>query len=80
MKNKKNFGTIAVLAIATLTAFNVSINTDEKGLSDISLDNMKALANENGTSEDCSNTYKGKYCGIFLPAGATNGIKFYYEK
>ena len=45
MKHKV-IGSIAVLAIAALTAFNVNINTQENGLSDISLDNVEALATE----------------------------------
>ena len=43
---RKILGSIAVLAIAALTAFNVNINTQENGLSDISLDNVEALATE----------------------------------
>ena len=44
--NKKVIGSIAVLAIAAMTAFNVNVNTQENGLSDISLDNVEALASE----------------------------------
>ena len=47
MKNNKVLGSIAVLAIAALTAFNVNMNSQENGLSDVSLDNVEALANEN---------------------------------
>jgi len=48
---KKILGSIAVLAIAALTAFNVSINSQENGLSDISLNNVEALASEHPLGE-----------------------------
>ncbi|MDR0423816.1 MAG: NVEALA domain-containing protein [Rickettsiales bacterium] len=43
---KKLFCSIAVLAIAAMAAFNININTQENGLSDVSLDNVEALASE----------------------------------
>ena len=43
---RKILGSIAVFAIAALTAFNVNMNSQENGLSDISLDNVEALASE----------------------------------
>ena len=46
MINKKIIGSIAVLAIAAITAFNVNVNTQETRLSDVSLDNVEALASE----------------------------------
>ena len=46
MNKKKIFGSIAILVIAAIAAFNVNINTQEKGLSDISLANAEALASE----------------------------------
>ena len=46
---KKILGGIAVLAIATIAAFNVSLSS-QASLSDISLANVEALAgNESGT-------------------------------
>ena len=45
---KKFFGSLAVLAIAAVAAFNVNVNTQEEGLSDVSLDNVEALAGEKG--------------------------------
>jgi len=45
MKRKLLFG-FAVLVIAVGTAWNVSITSNEKGLSDISLANVEALAGE----------------------------------
>jgi hypothetical protein len=54
-KSKKTvLGFIAVSAIAALSAINVSINSKETGLSDISLANVEALAvesEENGYSD-----------------------------
>ena len=40
---------IAIFAIAALATFNVNINTQENGLSDISLSNIEALASEGGS-------------------------------
>ncbi|MDR2557170.1 MAG: NVEALA domain-containing protein [Bacteroidales bacterium] len=44
------FGSIAVLALAILAAFNVNFNFRSNKLSDISLANVEALANETGSS------------------------------
>jgi hypothetical protein len=49
---KKIFGFIAVLAIAALAAFNVNVNSQENGLSDISMENIEALASED-TNSNC---------------------------
>lgn len=49
---KKILGGIAVLAIAVVAAFNVSINTQDSGMSLISLENVEALA-----SGEASSTY-----------------------
>ena len=46
MNRKKFFGSIAVLAIAAMTAFNVNVSSKESGLSGVSLDNVEALASE----------------------------------
>lgn len=43
---KKFFGSLAIIAIAAMTAFNVNIKANEDGLSDILLDNIEALAQE----------------------------------
>lgn len=48
MNRKKLFIALVILAIATLTAFNANIGINENGLSDVSLDNVEALANESG--------------------------------
>jgi len=41
---KKFFGGIAILAIATMAAFNVNMNTQNENLSDLNLANVEALA------------------------------------
>ena len=51
---KKILGGIAVLAIAVVAAFNVSINTQDSEISLISLENVEALAGE------ASSTYYSK--------------------
>ena len=67
MNNKKILGIFAALAIAVVTAFNVNINSQEKGLSDVSLANVEALAQEDGgTTVWCCNSFftcKGDICG-----------------
>jgi hypothetical protein len=71
MNKKKIFGAFAVLAIAAMAAFNTNINADENGLSDISLNNVEALAGEkHGGQRVCYDTVTTKagdetfYCGI----------------
>lgn len=49
MKSKKVFGLLAVLAIVAV-AYNVSINSNGNDLSDVSLANIEALAQESGGS------------------------------
>jgi hypothetical protein len=46
MNKKKLFSSIVIISIATLAAFNMNINSDENGISDVSLDNVEALAQE----------------------------------
>ncbi|MDR2913987.1 MAG: NVEALA domain-containing protein [Tannerella sp.] len=75
MNKKFFFGSIAVLAIAALTAFNVNVNSQEDGLSDVSLDNIEALAQESGrvtcfqeTSGrfTCAPFWAGYYCPCWV--------------
>ena len=49
MNKKKILGSIAILAIAALAAFNVNININKNLLSGFSLDNIEALAQESGS-------------------------------
>ena len=66
MKNKI-FGSIAILAIAAIAAFNMNINTNENGLSEVSLANVEALASETLPSgfakRDCSPIISGSIGG-----------------
>lgn len=72
---KRLFGSIAILAIAAMTAFNMNINADEKGLSDVSLENVEALAQEIGGSVRCYQEYSGTFTcasywnGWYCPCG-----------
>ena len=62
---KKVLGSLAVLSIAAMTAFNVNMNSQENGLSDVSLANVEALAfessNNSGSAEvyDCAGWFTG---------------------
>jgi hypothetical protein len=73
---KKIFGGIAVVAIAAVAAWNVNINMNTSNLSDVSLINIEALANnESGNTSGCYSTVhfnsdlgdnhkrRVKYCG-----------------
>jgi len=71
MNKNKIFGSIAVLAIAAMIAFNVSIYSQEKGLSDITLANVEALA-QNEDDADCSDGWPRPLCKIWdvsIPCG-----------
>ena len=59
MTYKKIFILTAAFSIALISALNVSINANESGLSNVSLDNVEALAQETSIP-DCIPT-KG-YC------------------
>jgi hypothetical protein len=69
---KKILAGIAVLAIATMAAFNVNLDTSESDLSALALANVEVLAGENSgttytyTCEDAIKEKKGNnvfYCG-----------------
>ena len=63
MNKKKLLGTIAALAIAATVAFNVNLNSQEKGLSDVYLANVKALADcESGVVETEGGTVYVNIC------------------
>lgn len=51
---KKLLGLITVLAIAAIAAYNVNVNIQNNGLSDISLENIEALASEDGYASKCN--------------------------
>lgn len=67
---KKIFGSIAVIAIAAVAAFNVNFNTvQDNNLSGVSLANVEALASSESSGRTCYNsitTMTGSqilYCG-----------------
>lgn len=45
---KKIVGGIAIIVIVAIAAFNVNFDNSENGISNISLANMEALANDEG--------------------------------
>jgi hypothetical protein len=53
MNKKKILGALAVLAIAAMAAYHVNVNTRGNGLSDVSLANVEALAENEGSSGTC---------------------------
>jgi hypothetical protein len=50
MNKKKIFGSLVVLAIVAIAAFNVSVSSQNNIFSDVSLDNVEALASETGNT------------------------------
>jgi hypothetical protein len=50
-------GSLAVLAIAAVAAWNVNLNSQKNELSDILLANVEALAQESDWLRPCPNTY-----------------------
>ncbi len=52
MNKKSILGLLAVVMIAAVAAFNVSLNSQEEKLSDLAMENVEALASE---SSDCPN-------------------------
>jgi len=66
---KKIFGGIAILAIAAMAAFNVTMNTQNENLSDLSLANVEALAQTSGETVyvTCSSSCRGGgQCWIYF--------------
>ncbi len=50
MNKQKYSGLLAVVMIAAVAAFNVSLNSQEEKLSDLAMENVEALADESGGS------------------------------
>jgi len=70
---KKILGGIAVLVIVAVAVWNVNLSSQTKGMSNIMLANVEALA---GESSDGSCKWKQVSCGIFsgsYEACLTNG-------
>ncbi len=59
---KKIIGGIAVLAIAAVTAFNVSLSAQEDNISTISLANVEALARDESSETGSLYSNGSKYC------------------
>ncbi len=64
MDKKKFLGLLAVLMIAAVAAWNVNLNSQKDVLSDLSMENVEALADESGGGKpDCSTSCSGEWCG-----------------
>ena len=53
MNRKKISGVIALSVIASLCAFHLSVNRSKSGVTDVSLANVEALAQESGNPPKC---------------------------
>jgi hypothetical protein len=81
----KIFGGIAVLAIAAVATWNVSVNisSERDKLSEISLANVEALAQEGGNARDCPGGYCswrdswGNSCTACCPGGKNPACNSY---
>ena len=78
---KKNILKVAlVAAFALIAGYTVYTSQKSVDLSALALDNVEALANENGGgSIDCCNNCSGGFCGTFYQAGSSAGISMYYK-
>ena len=66
--SKKILYGVAVFAMAAMAAWNVNYSSQTKGMSDVSLANVEALArSEEGYDGDCSKS--GGKCDIKMPDG-----------
>ena len=66
--NKKIFGGIAVLAVAVVATWNVNFS-QTSGMSDVSLANVEALAQESGGGSPCYIDRDCKSCNIYNECG-----------
>lgn len=78
---KKQIMKVAIVAVFGLIVGYTAYNSqkDELALSEVLLDNVEALANENSGSYNCCNGCKGAFCGTFYPAGSMSGVSMYYK-
>ena len=72
MRNKI-LGCLAVLAVAAVAAWNVNVSSQTKGMSDVMLANVEALAQENGGDADCSDGWARVTCPIWTVTLGGNG-------
>jgi hypothetical protein len=61
---KKILGGIAILAIAAVAVFNVNFNSQSNDLSDVSLANVEALAQESAEQICCNKAFSNEDCVI----------------
>ena len=73
MNMRKIFGLIAVFVIAVMAAFNVNVNSKEKGLSDVSIANVEALAQGEHPLGNCLWVDEGVLCCLLDPPGGADG-------
>ena len=76
MNKKKILGSFAVLVIAAIAAFNLNLNPQEEGLSDILLSNVEALANENDDSDSSCKWKTTIECGGGFALCSCDGYGF----
>ncbi len=67
MKKKKYSGLLAVVMIAAVAAWNVNLNSQKETLSDLSMENVEALASESALGDCKYNPWY--YCCILTPSG-----------
>ncbi|GAB6011596.1 NVEALA domain-containing protein [Viscerimonas tarda] len=68
---KKIFGSLAILAIAAVTVLNVNLSSQKELLSDISLANVEALAQDESDSPKVDQD-----CESCLTDQGHNGVRF----
>lgn len=74
---KKLLAGLAVITIAAIVTLNLNFSTEENKLSNISLANMEALANNESHDVDCSK--EGGECNIKAPNGYTVVVNNYQK-
>ncbi len=66
MNKKSILGLLAVVMIAAVAAFNVSLNSQKEKLSDLAMENVEALASEDHPLGEC--VYEpGAKCELLHP-------------
>ena len=73
-KLKKILGLLAVLLIAVVVAWNMNVNSQTKGMSDLSMANVEALANGEGI------IYGDQWCNIecyYPPGRCWSNVSFF---
>jgi hypothetical protein len=76
MKSKKIIGFIAVLAIAAVAAFNLSLDNQESRLSDIALANVEDLEDEDFEQKGATTV---DYCFLEISSGTTSDWRMFCD-